>query len=153
MTPAHGKLLAEDLDEVTLQRCIDRFLMLYIREADKVQRTARWVEEYPGGIEELRRVIVDDTLGIGEQLEEAMQRHVDSYVDEWAEAVYNPERAAKFVSFVNAPDQSDPQLAYVIERGQPRPAQPGETDTFPTMQAASQHAMAHPGTADADLEN
>ena len=32
-------------------RCIDRFLMLYVREADKLQRTARWVEERPGGIE------------------------------------------------------------------------------------------------------
>ncbi|GAB2545546.1 nitrite reductase large subunit NirB [Brachybacterium huguangmaarense] len=152
MTPAHGKLLVEDVDETTLVRCIDRFLMLYIREADKLQRTARWVEEYPGGIDELRRVVVDDTLGIGEQLEESMQHHVDSYVDEWAEAVRDPERRAKFVSFVNAPGSADPELRYVIERGQARPAAPGETDTFPSPLAAYEHAASHPGTADADLE-
>ncbi|PMC76666.1 nitrite reductase large subunit NirB [Brachybacterium sp. UMB0905] len=152
MNPAHGKLLVEDLDDERLVRCIDRFLMLYVREADKLQRTARWVEEYEGGIEELRRVIVDDSLGIGEQLEEAMQRHVDSYVDEWAEAVNDPERRAKFVSFVNAPEKSDPNLRYVIERGQARPAMEGETDTYPTPLAAREHAMAHPGTAEAELD-
>ena len=92
--PAHGKLLVEDLDDETLQRCIDRFLILYIREADKLQRTARWVEEYPGGIDELRRVIVEDSLGIGEELEAAMQRHTDTYVDEWAEAVQDQIRRA-----------------------------------------------------------
>lgn len=138
--PAHGKLLVEDLDDATLVRCIDRFLMLYIREADKLQRTARWVEEYPGGIEELRRVIVDDTLGIGEQLEQAMQRHADSYVDEWAEVVNDPERRAKFVSFVNAPEVVDPELRYVPERGQSRPATPEDTVTYPTQLEARAHA-------------
>ncbi|MDO5661757.1 MAG: nitrite reductase large subunit NirB [Brachybacterium sp.] len=147
MNPAHGKLLVEDLDDETLQRCIDRFLMLYIRQADKLQRTARWVESYPGGIEELRRVIVDDTLGIGEELEAAMQRHSDSYVDEWAEAVNDPERAAKFVSFVNAPDQHDPKLRYVPERGQVRPATDSDPVDlmFPTLREAREHAMAEHG--------
>src|SRR5690606_41906516 len=78
--PAHAQLLVEDLDDETLQRCIDRFLILYIREADKLQRTARCVEEYPGGIDELRRVIVEDSLDIGEELEAAMQRHTDTSV-------------------------------------------------------------------------
>lgn len=146
--PAHGKLLVEDLDDTNLVKCIDRFLMLYVREADKLQRTARWVEEFPGGVDELRRIIVDDSLGIGEQLEESMQKHADSYVDEWAEAVYDPERRAKFVSFVNAPDASDPGLKYVIERGQARPAMEGETDTYPSLLAAREHAMATPGTAE-----
>src|SRR5690606_9578310 len=122
--PAHAQLLVEDLDDETLQRCIDRFLILYIREADKLQRTARWVEEYPGGIDELRRVIVEDSLGIGEELEAAMQRHTDTYVDEWAEAVHDPERRAKFVSFINAPDLHDKTLRYVLEREQVRPARP-----------------------------
>ncbi|MCL6423735.1 nitrite reductase large subunit NirB [Brachybacterium sp. JHP9] len=139
--PAHGRLLAEDLDADTLQRCIDRFLMLYIREADKLQRTARWVEEFPGGIEELRRIIIDDTRGIGEQLEESMQRHADSYVDEWAEVVNDPERAAKFVSFVNAPEEIDHGLRYVPERGQARPA----TDDDPVSYGSLLEARAHAG--------
>ena len=142
--PAHAQLLVEDLDDETLQRCIDRFLILYIREADKLQRTARWVEEYPGGIDELRRVIVEDSLGIGEELEAAMQRHTDTYVDEWAEAVHDPERRAKFVSFINAPDLHDKTLRYVLEREQVRPARPEDAPetTFPTPLAAKEHALA-----------
>jgi len=151
--PAHAQLLVEDLDDETLQRCIDRFLILYIREADTLQRTARWVEEYPGGIEELRRVVVEDSLGIGEELEAAMQRHTDTYVDEWAEAVRDPERRAKFVSFLNAPDQHDPSLRYVIEREQVRPARPEDDPalTFPTPLAAKEHALA--GAAHLTLED
>lgn len=141
--PAHGKLLVEDLDDATLRRCIDRFLMLYVREADKLQRTARWVEEYPGGIEELRRVIVDDTLGIGEQLEAAMQRHADSYVDEWAEAVNDPERRARFVSFVNAPHEIDAGPRYVPERGQARPATAEDPVSYPSMREALEHGAEH----------
>ncbi|MFL0456149.1 nitrite reductase large subunit NirB [Brachybacterium paraconglomeratum] len=142
--PAHAQLLVEDLDDETLQRCIDRFLILYIREADKLQRTARWVEEYPGGIDELRRVIVEDSLGIGVELEAAMQRHTDTYVDEWAEAVHDPERRAKFVSFINAPDLHDKTLRYVLEREQVRPARPEDAPetTFPTPLAAKEHALA-----------
>lgn len=140
--PAHGKLLVEDLDDETLVRCIDRFLMLYVREADKVQRTARWVEERPGGIEELHRVIVDDTLGIGAELEAAMQRHADTYVDEWAEAVHDPERAAKFVSFVNAPEAADPDLRFVPERGQVRPATAADAVSYPSPLEARAHAFA-----------
>ncbi|HOZ59098.1 MAG TPA: nitrite reductase large subunit NirB [Nakamurella multipartita] len=143
--PAHGKLLVEDLDDQTLVRCIDRFLMLYVREADKLQRTARWVEERPGGVEELRRVIVDDTLGIGAELEAAMQRHADSYVDEWAEAINDPERAAKFVSFVNAPDAVDPDLRFVPERGQVRPATAADTVAYPSPLQARAHAAAAAG--------
>src|SRR5690625_5569678 len=46
--PAHAQLLVEDLDDENLVKCIDRYLMLYIQEADKVQRTARWLEERAG---------------------------------------------------------------------------------------------------------
>ena len=44
MTPEHAQLLAGDLDDETLVRYIDRFLMFYIRTADRLQRTAPWVE-------------------------------------------------------------------------------------------------------------
>src|SRR5690625_5077833 len=35
--PAHAQLLVEDLDDENLVKCIDRYLMLYIQEADQVQ--------------------------------------------------------------------------------------------------------------------
>ncbi|WP_010534903.1 nitrite reductase large subunit NirB [Brachybacterium squillarum] len=120
--PAHAQLLVEDLDSDALVKCIDRYLMLYIQEADRLQRSARWLEERPGGIEELRRVIVDDTLGIGEELEAAMARHVETYVDEWAEVLEDPARLGRFVTFINAPEAPDPALAFAPERGQMRPA-------------------------------
>ena len=46
MTPRHAQLLAGDLDDETLVRYIDRFLMFYIRTADRLQRTAPWVEQH-----------------------------------------------------------------------------------------------------------
>ncbi|ACZ23181.1 assimilatory nitrite reductase (NAD(P)H) large subunit precursor [Sanguibacter keddieii DSM 10542] len=125
-TPRHADLLAEDLDDDRLVQVVDRFLALYVRSADRLQRTAPWVADYPGGIAELRRVVVDDVLGIGAELEEFMARHVESYRDEWAQTLEDPEKLSRFVSFVNAPDEHDPDLAYTSERGQVRPARAGE---------------------------
>ena len=48
--------------------------------------------------------------------------HVEGYRDEWAAALADPGKLSQFVSFVNRPDQGDPDLAYVTERGQRRPA-------------------------------
>ncbi|MDF2146257.1 nitrite reductase large subunit NirB [Knoellia sp. p5-6-4] len=121
-TPRHAQLLAEDLDTETLVRTIDRFLMLYVRTADRLQRTAAWVEEYEGGLDAIRAVVLDDSLGIAADLDAAMAAHVGSYEDEWAAALADPEKLRRFASFVNAPDQPDPSLAYVGERGQARPA-------------------------------
>ena len=129
--PAHAQLLIEDLDDENLVKCIDRFLMLYIQEADKLQRTARWVEDREGGIEELRRVVVEDSLGIGEELEAQMANHVATYEDEWTATLNDPQRLAKFVSFVNAPGVADPDLAWVPERGQMRPAHEMDSRTAP----------------------
>lgn len=126
-TPAHGRLFAKDLDEQTMIKYIDCFLMYYIRTADRLQRTARWVEDldeqYGDGIAHLQEIIIEDKLGIGEELEAAMQRHVDSYEDEWAATLNDPERLKKFRSFVNAPETPDDQARmYVLEREQIRPA-------------------------------
>ncbi len=123
-TPRHAKLLAEDLDTETLVRTIDRFLMFYVRTADRLQRTAPWVEEYDGGLEAIRAVIMDDSLGICADLDEAVAAHVANYRDEWRAAVEDPAKLALFRSYVNAPEAVDPTLAYVSERGQPRPRQP-----------------------------
>ena len=128
-TPRHAQLLAEDLDTETLVRVIDRFLMLYVRTADRLQRTAAWVEAYEGGREALAEVVLHDTLGINDDLEAQMAAHVANYTDEWAATLADPAKLAQFVSFVNAPDQPDPDLAYVRERGQRRPATPADRAT------------------------
>jgi nitrite reductase (NADH) large subunit len=121
-TPRHAQLLAEDLDTETLVRTIDRFLMYYVRTADRLQRTAVWVEDHEGGLDAIRAVVLEDSLGIGADLDEAMAGHVEGYEDEWAAALDDPEKLRRFGSFVNAPDQADDTLAYVSERGQARPA-------------------------------
>ena len=69
-------LLAEDLDDETLVRYIDRFLMFYVRTADRLERTATWFNKLDGGIDYLRRVVIDDALGIAAELEADMERHV-----------------------------------------------------------------------------
>jgi nitrite reductase (NADH) large subunit len=121
-TPRHAQLLAGDLDDHTLIRYIDRFLMFYVRTADRLQRTAAWIEALEGGLEHLKAVIVDDSLGIADELEAAMQRHVDNYSDEWAGVLTDPDKLSRFVSFVNAPETPDPTISFVQERGQIRPA-------------------------------
>nr|WP_068204628.1 nitrite reductase large subunit NirB [Isoptericola dokdonensis] len=130
-TPKHALLIAEDLDSATLLRTIDRFLMLYVRTADRLQRTAPWVEEYEGGLEAIRQVIMEDTLGIAADLDAAMAQHVGDYEDEWKAVLDDPEKLARFGSFVNAPSTPDPTLAYVPERGQKRPATPEEIAAGP----------------------
>ncbi|WP_344063405.1 nitrite reductase large subunit NirB [Microbacterium pumilum] len=125
-TPRHAVLLAEGLSDAELLTAIDRFLMYYIFTADRLQRTAPWFEDLEGGIEGLRAVIFDDSLGICADLDAAMATHVGSYQDEWKATLDDPEKLRRFASFVNAPTTPDPSLAYVGERGQPRPATDSE---------------------------
>lgn len=127
--PVHAELLAQDLDHDTLIRYIDRYLMYYIRTADRLQRTARWQEELEGGLDHVKAVVCDDSLGIGADLEQAMAVHVDSYEDEWAATLADPERLRRFRSFVNAPETADPGVVQVRERGQPRPATAAERES------------------------
>lgn len=126
--PAHAQLLAQDLDDNTLISYIDRYLMFYIRTADRLQRTARWQEELDGGLEHVRDVICDDSLGIADELEAAMAQHVGNYEDEWAATLKDPERLRRFRSFVNAPNTPDPAIVQVMERDQPRPARAEERE-------------------------
>ncbi len=128
-TPRHAQLFAEDLDTDELVRTIDRFLMYYVRTADRLQRTAPWIEEHEGGLDAIRAVVLDDALGIAEDLDAAMAAHVDGYRDEWAATLADPDKLARFALFVNAPDAVDDSLAYVGERGQARPATAQERAT------------------------
>jgi nitrite reductase (NADH) large subunit len=122
MTPKHAQLLASDLDDETLVRYIDRFLMFYIRTADRLQRTAPWVEGLDGGMDHLRDVICDDSLGLAAEFEAAMARHVDGYACEWKGVLEDPEKLSRFVSFVNAPDVADPTVTFTQRDGRKVPA-------------------------------
>ncbi|MHA7274103.1 nitrite reductase large subunit NirB [Arthrobacter sp. TMT4-20] len=126
--PAHAQLLAQDLDDATLIQYIDRYLMYYIRTADRMQRTALWMDDLDGGLEHVRDVVINDSLGIAADLETAMARHVEHYEDEWAATLNNPDRLRRFRSFVNAPDAADQSIVLVEERGQRRPATPAEIE-------------------------
>ncbi len=118
--PKHAVLLAGDLDEETALKYIDRFLMYYIQTADRLTRTATWLEKLDGGIEYLRDVIVNDRLGIGDELEQQMQYLVDTYKCEWAEVVNDPAKRARFRHFANS-EEPDDNLSFIEERGQKRP--------------------------------
>ncbi|WP_318839292.1 nitrite reductase large subunit NirB [Actinomadura montaniterrae] len=121
MRPRHADLFASDLSDEELIRTIDRFLMFYIRTADRLQRTASWLEALDGGVDYLREVIVDDRLGICAELDAAMERHVAAYSDEWRDTLTDPDRLRRFVSFVNAPQTPDPSIEFEVEREQIKP--------------------------------
>jgi nitrite reductase (NADH) large subunit len=121
MRPRHAELFATDLSDEELFRTIDRFLMFYIRTADRLQRTSVWRENLEGGLDYLKEVILEDSLGIGEELERQMQAVVDTYECEWANAISDPEKLKRFRSFVNDA-RPDPDIIYTTERGQLRPA-------------------------------
>ena len=88
---------------------IDRFLMYYVRTADRLQRTAPWVEELEGGLDAHPR---GGRRGLASASAPSSRprwpRHVDGYEDEWAATLDDPEKLRRFVSFVNAPDTARP---------------------------------------------
>jgi nitrite reductase (NADH) large subunit len=130
MKPRHAELLASDLDKATLVAYIDRFLMFYSRTADRLQRTSTWRENLEGGLDYLKEVVIGDKLGINAEMEQDMQRVVDTYACEWKEAVTNPETRARFRHFVNSPE-ADSNVVFMEERGQIRPATVEERKRIP----------------------
>lgn len=121
--PQHALLLASDVDDETCIRLIDRFLMFYIKTADPLTRTATWLNKMEGGIDYLKNVVVNDSLGIGNELEKEMQALVDAYKCEWKEAVENPEIRKRFSHFVNAPEEKDPTVKFEGMREMKRAAE------------------------------
>jgi nitrite reductase (NADH) large subunit len=125
--PRHADLLAKDLSDKELIQFIDRFLMLYIRTGDRLQRTSTWLENLEGGIDYVRRAVCEDSLGIGAELEADMQQFVDTYACEWKKAIETPEILKRFRHFVNS-DEPDGNVVFVTEREQIRPARPEERE-------------------------
>jgi nitrite reductase (NADH) large subunit len=128
MKPRHAELLASDLTKEALVQLIDRFLMFYVRTADRLQRTSTWRDNLEGGLDYLKDVVVNDSLGLATELEAQMQHVVDSYQCEWKTAVTTPEVRQRFRSFVNS-DKADAHIVFVEERGQIRPARADERPT------------------------
>ncbi len=125
MKPRHADLLATDLDDATLITFIDRYLMFYIRTADRLQRTSTWLENLEGGIDYVRKVVCEDSLGIGAELEAEMKHLVETYECEWKKAINDPATLKRFRHYVNS-GESDSNIQFVDERGQIRPARRDE---------------------------
>ena len=125
MKPRHAELLAADLDKPTLVRYIDRFLMFYVRTADRLQRTSTWRDNLEGGLDYLKQVVCQDSLGIGAELEADMALVIAAYECEWKKAVEDPVTRRRFRHFVNS-DSGDSNVVFVRERSQNRPATAAE---------------------------
>lgn len=125
MKPRHAELLASDLDDATLIKYIDRFLMFYIKTADRLQRTSVWRDNLEGGLAYLKDVVINDSLSIAAELEQQMTHLVDTYQCEWKTTLESPEKLRRFRHFVNS-DETDSNVVFIQERGQIRPARPDE---------------------------
>ena len=121
MKPRHADLLASDLDSGMLIRYVDRFLMFYIRTADRLQRTSVWLDNLEGGLDYLKQVVIEDELGIAADLEADMARVIGSYQCEWRKAIDDPQTLKRFRHFVNS-DRADDNVVFIEERGQIRPS-------------------------------
>jgi nitrite reductase (NADH) large subunit len=121
MKPRHGDLFATDLDDATLVKYIDRVLSFYVKTADRLQRTSVWMDNMEGGLAYLQDVVINDSLGICDELEAQMQAVVDTYQCEWKTTIENPESRKRFRQFVNS-KKVDDNITFVEERGQIRPA-------------------------------
>ncbi|CAM3776327.1 nitrite reductase large subunit [Rouxiella silvae] len=135
MKPRHADLLAADLDNDTLLRYLDRFMMFYIRTADKLQRTSVWLENLEGGIDYLRGVIIDDNLGLSGMLEADLSQLRGLSRCEWQQTLEDPSAQTRFRHFINS-NQRDPLVQFVAERAQHRPASPQER--IPVTQLAAE---------------
>ncbi|WP_028112593.1 nitrite reductase large subunit NirB [Ferrimonas kyonanensis] len=121
MRPRHADLFATDLDDATLITYIDRIMMFYVRTAERLQRTSVWLESLDGGLDYLKQVVIDDSLGLNAELERQMQALVDRYQCEWKTTLDDPKRLKQFQHFINS-KRGDDGVRFTEERGQIRPA-------------------------------
>lgn len=118
--PKHAILLAEKVDKETAIKYVDRFIMFYIKTALPLQRTAPWLDKLEGGITYLQNVIINDSLGIVDELDTEMQSLVNSYKCEWTEAIETPEIRERYTHFVNS-EETDDNIEFVSLREQKMP--------------------------------
>ncbi|WWC68372.1 nitrite reductase [NAD(P)H], large subunit [Kwoniella pini CBS 10737] len=138
MKPRHAQLFAQDVPPSKVVRIIDRYLMYYIRTADRLVRTAPWLESLEGGIEKLRKVILEDELGICADLDAEMDSLIGTYEDEWKKAIEDPNTRKRFRQFVNT-DERKPAIDIIEERGQKRAAD--WPKDFPSQKFEKEHLI------------
>ncbi|WP_158046010.1 nitrite reductase large subunit NirB [Skermanella pratensis] len=80
-------------------KVMGRFMQYYRETAKWKERTYSYVERI--GVDKLRSIVVDDSEGIGERLDKAMQESIDAYRDPWLEG-QNPATPNQFTSLVPA---------------------------------------------------
>lgn len=122
MTPRHATLLAGDLDTETLVKYIDRYMMFYVRTAAPLQRTSVWFENLEGGIDYLREVIIEDKLGINDQLEADVAKLIEEFSCEWTDTINDETQLKRFSHFVNSDERDDNVMFVTDGRQQHRPA-------------------------------
>jgi nitrite reductase (NADH) large subunit len=135
MKPRHADLFATGLDKETLIKYIDRFLIFYVRTAARLQRTSVWMENMEGGLDYLKAVVIDNKLGLCEQLEQQMQHVINTYHCEWKATINDESKLKRFRHFINS-DQMDDNVIFVEERGQLRPADEEERKHFKMLEVA-----------------
>ncbi|WP_411728517.1 nitrite reductase large subunit NirB [Methyloglobulus sp.] len=135
MKPRHADLFATSLDKETLIKYIDRFLIFYVRTANRLQRTSVWMENMEGGLDYLKAVVIDDKLGLCGQLEQQMEHVINTYHCEWKATIEDENKLKRFRHFINS-DQPDDNVIFVEERGQLRPADEDERKHFKMMEVA-----------------
>ncbi|MET0792510.1 MAG: (2Fe-2S)-binding protein, partial [Polyangiaceae bacterium] len=79
-----GDLLCTLDSHEAVLKISSRFIQFYRENAKYLERTYAFVPRL--GIEKIRAIVVDDSEGIAELLDEAMQRSVDAFRDPWLEA-------------------------------------------------------------------
>ena len=90
LRPQHAVLFTTDLDADTLLTYVDRILMFYIRTADRLERTATWLNKLDGWLDYLKEVVIEDSLGLAADLDAQMATHVATYECEWKAASQAP---------------------------------------------------------------
>lgn len=141
MKPRHGDLFATDLDDETLVKYVDRILMFYVQTGDRLQRTSVWMDNLEGGLVYLQDVIIKDSLGLSDALEEQMAAIVGTYQCEWKTTIEDPEALKRFQPFVNS-DKADGNIQFVTEREQIRPARGEEKIAVTIIDTTEKEAVA-----------
>nr|MDT0250919.1 nitrite reductase large subunit NirB [Endozoicomonas sp.] len=129
MRPRHADLLASDLDKETLITTIDRFMMFYLRTADKLQRTSVWIESMKGGVDYIRDVVMNDSLNLCSTMDKEIIALIDSYQCEWKTTLSREAQLKRFKHFINS-DDADENIQFVPSRDQLRPATQAEKNSL-----------------------
>jgi nitrite reductase (NADH) large subunit len=98
-----GDLLCTVSTHDDVLKYMGRFIQYYREHGRYLERTYHFLERI--GIDNLRKILVEDSLGIGERLDADIQKAVDAYRDPWREAEL-PAYHAQF---------NEAELAYALE--------------------------------------